>query len=314
MTEASKGSGQTRFRVADLDIDLGRQTVSRDGQQIELPDLSFRLLAVLVRRAPDNVTKDDLIREVWGSVVVGDETLAQRIRLLRQALGEDRQSPRYISSVRGKGYRLICEVTDSNSVQYRKSRNWGLGVAMLVVSAALTIWLFRGDSDEESFPVVNASIAVLPFTDLSPDQTYRYFADGMHEELLTRLTKLGSMDVLSRTSVEPYRTSDLSLPAIAKSIGVNLIIEGSIRIADDRVRINVQLINAKTDLHLWAESFERELTMQSIFSIQEEVAEQIAQALKLEKMAGPLPDQDAMPTTSLAAYDAYLLGRPFFQA
>jgi len=89
----------------------------------------------------------------------------------------------------------------------------------------------------------------------------------MHEELLTRLTKMGSMKVLSRTSVEAYRSTDLSLTEIAKLVDVGLVIEGSVRITDDRVRITVQLIDGVTDRHLWAESFERELSMQNIFSI-----------------------------------------------
>ena len=89
----------------------------------------------------------------------------------------------------------------------------------------------------------------------------------MHEELLTRLTKMGSMKVLSRTSVEAYRSTDLSLTEIAKLVDVGLVIEGSVRITDDRVRITVQLIDGVTGRHLWAESFERELSMQNIFSI-----------------------------------------------
>ena len=309
MDRTAQETTQGRFRVGDLEVDLDRQSVKRDGQLIELPELSFRLLAMLVRRAPDNVSKDDLMQDVWGSVVVGDETLAQRVRLLRQALGEGSQSPKYISSVRGRGYRMICDVTTWTAAGQKSKKHWILRVALAAVLLSIAYLLFEPDVEYEPLPVDVSSIAVLPFADLSPDQSYRYFADGMQDELLTRLAKLDGVTVLSRTSLETFRTTDLSLPEIAKTIGAGSIIEGSIRIADDRVRITVQLINAETDRHMWAESFERELSIQNIFSIQEEVAEKIAQALRLEYKAEPLPGQGVMPTSNLDAYDAYLLGR-----
>ena len=307
--EALPETIQGRFRVGDLEVDLDRQSVRRNAQSIELPDLSFRLLAVLVRRAPDNVSKNDLIQEVWGDVVVGDETLAQRVRLLRQSLGEDSQSLKYISSVRGRGYRMACDVTAWTAAEQQSSKKRGLGVAAAVIMFSILFWQFAPDSADEPLPADVTSVAVLPFADLSPDQSYGYFADGMQDELLTRLSKLGSLDVLSRTSLENYRTTDLSLPDIATAIGAGAIIEGSIRIAKDRVRITVQLINAETDRHMWAESFERELSVQNIFSIQEEVADKIAQALQLEYTADPIRGRGAMPTSNLDAYNAYLLGR-----
>ena len=124
-----------RFRVLDLVVDLDRETVSRGKKPIDMPDLSFRLLAVLIRHAPDKVIKDDLIREVWGDVVVGDEALAQRVRLLRQALDEDSQSPRYFSSVRGRGYRLICDVKPIGEGAARGKTSFGLIGAALVSSS-----------------------------------------------------------------------------------------------------------------------------------------------------------------------------------
>ena len=131
----------------------------------------------------------------------------------------------------------------------------------------------------------------------------------MQEELLTRLTDMVDLKVSSRTSVEPYRSTSLGVPEIAEQIGVSAIIEGSVRVDEDRIRITVQLIDAESDQHLWAENFDRALSVQSVFSIQEEVAHQIALALELEysKMSGPGPVQ--LPTGNLEAYSAYLLGR-----
>ena len=115
MTNSPAGDQRSRFRVLDLEVDLDRETLRRGKQPIDLPDLSFRLFAVLISHAPDKVSKDEMIRQVWGDVVVGDETLSQRVRLLRQALDEDSQNPRYFSSVRGHGYRLICDVTPASN-------------------------------------------------------------------------------------------------------------------------------------------------------------------------------------------------------
>jgi len=305
MPDSTATSPDRQFRVHDLLVDLERERVSRGNQPIDLPALSFRLFAVLISRAPDKVSKDELIREVWGDVVVGDETLAQRVRLLRQALGEDSQSPRYFSSVRGQGYRVICDVVPVRAEEARRKAWYGLGAA-LVLLAVTSLWFFNQPQHES--PAEN-SIAVLPFADLSAEQGYRYFADGMQEELLTRLTDIKGLRVSSRTSVEPFRSTSLSLPEIAGEIGVSAVIEGSVRVDEDRIRITIQLIEAQTDRHLWADNFERTLSVQSIFAIQEEVAGQIVQALELEYSKSAEPEPVQLPTGSLDAYSAYLQGR-----
>lgn len=308
MVTSPSGVTQRRFRVLDLVADLDQETVSRGKQRIDLPELSFRLLAVLIDHAPNEVSKDDLIREVWGDVVVGDETLAQRVRLLRQALGEDGQSPRYFVSVRGRGYRLICDAKPVTELTPPGNVRAGLIAATIVVIAA-AFWFLNQPDIEPPQASPTASIAVLPFADLSASQSYGYFADGMQEELLTRLADVDGLQVSSRTSVESFRSTRLSIPEIAEQLRVSNVIEGSVRVDDDRIRIAVQLIEAQTDQHLWADSFDRLLSVQNIFSIQEEVAHQIAQALqqKYANVAEPPPVQ--LPTANLEAYNAFLLGR-----
>ncbi len=298
------------YRVEDLVVDLDRQTVQRDGILLNLPDLSFRLLATLVEHAPDRVAKDELIREVWDDVVVSDETLAQRVRLLRQALDEDSQDPRYIASVRGRGYRLVCPIEAMDETHGDgRARSFLPAFAALTVLAALGIWHATKNSQDQAPTAAAGLIAVLPFADLSSTQDYRYFADGMQEELLTRLTKLANLDVLSRTSVDRFRSTDLDLTAIASQLGADAVIEGSVRLADDRVRITVQLIDAATDRHIWADNFDRELSVANIFAIQAEVADQIARALQVEYRADTSGTKIMLPTDDLEAYDLYLLGR-----
>ena len=204
---------------------------------------------------------------------------------------------------------MICDVSAVGGTESRRKASAGLIVAALVILGVAVLWFFNERQREMPQAKPANSIAVLPFADLSANQDYRHFADGMQEELLTRLTDMVDLKVSSRTSVEPYRSTSLGVPEIAEQIGVSAIIEGSVRVDEDRIRITVQLIDAESDQHLWAENFDRALSVQSVFSIQEEVAHQIALALELEysKMSGPGPVQ--LPTGNLEAYSAYLLGR-----
>jgi TolB-like protein/DNA-binding winged helix-turn-helix (wHTH) protein/Tfp pilus assembly protein PilF len=294
-----------RLRVLDLEIDSDSGTVWRDGQVLDLPDLSFRLLATLVEQAPAMVSKDALVTAVWGDVVVSDETLAQRMRLLRQAIGDDSSAPRYGTAVRGRGYRLVAPVeragTAAGRAASRPQRRGWIVAAVVLLAAALGGAIWRSDPG----PATVESLAVLPFSDFSGGEDYRHFADGMQEEVLARLAKAGDIAVLSRTSVERYRDTELTIPEIAAQLDVDAVIEGSVRVTGDRLRITVQLIDAVTDRHVWAETFDAAYTVEDIFDIQQRVADEIADALEL----GPGRVERVLPTPSLEAYNRYLLGR-----
>ena len=301
----------SRLRLAELEVDLAGRSLWRGGERVELPELSFRLLEVLIAHAPGSVGKDELIREVWGDVVVSDETLAQRVRLLRQALKEDRQKPRFIASVRGRGYRLICSVEPASSSLTPNSLRWKwTAVAALIAVAILASQYFDSSPDDTAInlPTAQNVIAVLPFQDLSPDRSHRFFADGMQEELLARLSKLRELSVVSRTSVERYRDSDTSLPQIATELGAATVVEGSVRVDEDKLRITVQLIDGISDVHIWAKTYDRELSIEGVFEIQREVADDIAKELKLEFAANAQTPVE-LPTNNLDAYNQYLLGR-----
>ncbi len=154
------------------------------------------------------------------------------------------------------------------------------------------------------------SLAVLPFENLSEDKANAYFADGMQDEIITRLTKIGDLKVISRTSTLPYRTKPEKLSEIARQLGVGHVVEGTVQRIGERVRVNVQLIEPQTDEHLWAELYDRNLT--DVFAVQSEVATAIATALRAKLS---VREQDAVkekPTSNLAAYDAYLRGIDFF--
>ncbi len=153
------------------------------------------------------------------------------------------------------------------------------------------------------------SIAVLPFENRSRLDDDTFFVDGIHDDILTQLSKVSALKVISRTSVDKFRDTKLSTKEIAGQLGVSSILEGGVQRAGDRVRINVQLIDAASDAHLWAESYDRELTAANIFAIQSEVAAKIAGALKATLTASEKARVEAVPTQSLEAWENYQLGR-----
>ncbi|HSU87929.1 MAG TPA: hypothetical protein VLL56_03790, partial [Terriglobia bacterium] len=154
--------------------------------------------------------------------------------------------------------------------------------------------------------ISNKSIAVLPFENRSEDKANAYFADGIQDEILTRLSKISDLKVISRTSTEHYKSAPQDLPEIAKQLGVAHILEGSVQKSSDAVRVNVQLIKAANDSHLWADTFDRKLT--DIFSVESEVAKAIAEQLRAHLTGQEEQVIAAKPTDNPEAYDAYLRG------
>ena len=307
--QVSSATRPSRLRVGDLVVDLNRRTVRRGAELLDVTDRSFRLLEALIRHALEPVSKDTLIAEVWDDAVVSDETLAQRVRLLRQSLGDDSQNPRYVAAVRGRGYRLVADIGDA-AVERSASRPRIVVIAgaVAVIIALFLAWQFVPRPATQVDVRKSDVLAVLPFSDLSAGQDQQFFADGMHEELLSRLASIDDLAVISRTSVERFRGSDASLPDIADQLGADAVIEGSIRVDDDQVRITVQLIDAASDEHIWAGNFDRQLSMQDIFSLQMDVAARIAESLELE-YSGAADGGNQLPTQSVDAYNLYLLGR-----
>ena len=153
------------------------------------------------------------------------------------------------------------------------------------------------------------SIAVLPFENVSREEANEPFTIGLHDDLLTHISKIRSIKTISRTSVSQYRRTTKTIPQIAEELGVRTVLEGGVQRAGDRVRINAQLIDARTDEHLWAESYDRQLTVADIFAIQSEIATAIAEALRATLSPEEQERLETAPTENLAAYDAYLLGR-----
>jgi TolB-like protein/Tfp pilus assembly protein PilF len=163
-------------------------------------------------------------------------------------------------------------------------------------------------------PVDRHTLAVLPFASMSRDEESTLFTSGIHDDILTQLSKIRALSVTSRTTVMEYEETELSVPEIAAELRVAHILEGAVRRAGERVRINVQLIDTEADAHLWAETYERELTAENVFAIQTEIAFNVAQALEAELTSEEEEGLRDVPTRSMAALDAYHRGRVLFAA
>ena len=175
--------------------------------------------------------------------------------------------------------------------------------ALVFVAVGLGAWLYQG---AQSSAQIERSIAVLPFENRSEDKANAYFADGIQDEILTRLSKIADLKVISRTSTQHYKSAPENLSEIGKQLGVAHILEGSVQRSGDGVRVNVQLIKAANDSHLWADTFDRKLT--DIFSVESEVAKAIAEQLRAKLTGQEEQVIAAKPTDNVDAYDAYLRG------
>ena len=192
--------------------------------------------------------------------------------------------------------------------QQRRRVRWaGIAATLLLLAAIVAAFLFILRKPARSLSAVpEKSIAVLPFENLSSDKENAYFAEGIQDEILSRLSKIADLKVISRTSTQHYKSAPENLPEIATQLGVANILEGGVQKSDDAVRVNVQLIKAANDSHLWADTFDRKLT--DIFSVESEVAKAIADQLQA-KLTGPEEQViAAKPTDNPEAYDAYLRG------
>ncbi len=204
------------------------------------------------------------------------------------------------------------EVADAAPTRGSRRRAW---IYVVIVAAAISVSLFflgRYTSSKQSEGPASPekSIAVLPFDNLSRDQENAYFAEGIQDEILSRLAKIADLKVISRTSTQKYKSTPDNLREIAKQLGVSNILEGSVQKVADQVRVSVQLINATSDAHLWAEIYDRKLT--DIFAVESDIAKTIAETLRAKLTGSEEQMMSMKPTENTQAYELYLKGRFFW--
>ena len=307
MSGSASASPVLRFDIFQLNLRAGE--IRKHGVKLRLQGQPLQVLAVLLRRAGDMVTREELRHEIWpaDTFVDFDHSLHNAIARIREALGDSAQNPRYIETLPRRGYRFIGEVSelssepenlsgvlecDANSSPTQNSsmelgrKTWsfnaiGFLLALVVLLAfGLAIELFPMWLHPTATPRALRSIAVLPLENLSGDASQDHFVDGMTEQLITDLAKVTSLRVISRTSVMRYKGTRKGLPEIARELKVDGIVEGSVLRAGKRVRITAQLLHAPTDQHLWAETYERDFNDE--LSLQREIAQAIAQQVQAQ--------------------------------
>ena len=211
------------------------------------------------------------------------------------------------------GVRLESEVDRASYKPKSRDRMNRVIIALLVVALGISITFnvtgIRSDRDPLAESSIRDSIAVLPFSSRSTDAENQYFADGIHDDILTRLADVESLRVISRTSVNKYRNTTKNVRQIGKELGVAAIVEGAVQRSGDQVRITVQLIDAVTDEHIWAETFDKALTIENVFEIQSEISASIASSLRAALTPADELRLAAIPTDSIEAYAEYVKGR-----
>jgi TolB-like protein len=268
----------------DHRLDIERRELRRGADIVDLEPKAFDLLAFLVLHRDRVVTKDDLLQGVWSGRIVSESALTTRINAVRRAIGDDGTAQRLVRTITRKGVRFIGEVTEL------RDRAGATGDPVGSAPAATD----------------KPSIAVLPFNNLSGDPEQEYFADGMVEEIITALSRIRWLFVLARNSSFSYKGQSPDVKQVGRELGVQYVLEGSVRKSGNRLRISGQLIDAVTGAHLWADRFDG--LLEDVFELQDKVASSVAGVIEPALQAAETARSVSRPTTNLAAYDLYLRG------
>ena len=328
-----------RFGVYEVFLRSGE--LRKSGRLIRIQQQPLKLLKLLLERPREVITREELRNRLWPGETFGDfdQAVNAAIAKLRSALGDSADNPLFIETIPKVGYRFIAEVavvypegapdTDPpagenhpdtkpsvDPAQERTNRAgsgsraiiWTVVPAVLLAGiAGLMIW--KSLSKTRSSLKIR-SLAVLPLENLSGDPSQDYFADGMTDELITDLAKIGALRVISRTSVLMYKRTHKLLPEIAHDLNVDAVVEGSVVRSGDRVRITVQLIRAAADEHLWADSYEGD--MRDSLALQNKVARTIAEQIRIELTPQEEGMLETAKTVDPKAFENYLRGRYFW--
>src|SRR3984885_689686 len=338
--EPLRPTSVVRFGTYEVSLQSGE--VRKAGLGIRVQQQPMRLLGILLERPGGVVTREELCSRVWPNENFGDFDLALNIAIgkLRSALGDSAENPRFIETLPKRGYRFIADVSvvdgeprpkrpgsvsgdlaeaepadkheDATLVVAPRRQLWPapriiLGVALALSLPILAFWLFHS---RERAPTGIRSLAVLPLENLSGDAAQNYFADGMTDELITDLAQISALRVISRTSVMTYKGARKPLPQIARELNVDAVVEGTVLLAGDQVRITAQLIDASTDKHLWSQSYKGDL--RDTLALQDRVARAIAEQIQINLTPREQAALKSVRVVNPEAYESYLKGRYFW--
>jgi adenylate cyclase len=264
-----------RLQVGEWTVEPDLNRMTKGDAAVSVEPKVMDVLVFLAARPGEVLSKEEVIRSVWPDTYVSDEVLTYSISELRKAFGDDARNPHIIQTVPRRGYRLIA------------------GVAADAIVAS-----------------TQPSIAVLAFSDMSPQHDQEYFCDGIAEEITNRLTRLKGLRVAARTSAFAFKSQAQDVRTIGRTLGVAAVLEGSVRKAANTLRITAQLIKVADGCHLWSARFDREL--QDVFAIQDEISQKVVHALEVELTDAEKHTLGRVPTQSVEAFEFYLRGRQFF--
>ena len=284
---ATLGSRTAPFRLGEFRVDPARLTLAGSGATRHVEPRVMDVLAALAERAPEPVSRDELIERVWGAAAVTDSALSRCIAILRKELGDDRAHPRYIETLSKNGYRLMPPVEHDGPSSPEPDT--------------------AGVRPGNPKPV---SIAVLPFVNLSGDAADDPIADGLTELLIAKLGGVAAMRVVARTSSMIYKASPRRLRDIAAELGVDWVVEGSIHRVDSRIQVVAQLIEARSETHAWANRWTHEL--RDLLSLLNDIARSVASAVTAQLMPIEADRLAQRVTIGEIALRHYLRGRLFW--
>ena len=270
------------YRFGEFTLDVDQKVLLREGKPLLLAPKVVETLLTLVQNRGRIIEKKELMMQLWPDTFVEESNLTYTIVQLRKTLGDDARHPRYIETIPKRGYRFIVDVEEQ---QERKQ------------PGLITVR-----------PV--ASIAVLPFLDMSPERDQDYFCEGLADELINCLASLPNLHVASRTSSFRFKSPTLDIREVGKQLNVNTVLEGSVRKASGNFRITAQLISAADGYQLWSEKYDRKL--EDIFAVQEDIAQSTVKALEVVLNADEQRSLPRVRTTSIEAYEYYLRGHQLF--
>ena len=313
----------TPFYMANWEVHAASDRIRRGDTEIKLEPKVMAVLVCLADRRGELVTREQLEHEVWGGTVVGYDALTSSIIKLRKALGDNSRHPRFIETVSKKGYRLIAPVRPAHEPEpstvvpapaqtVNRSRRMLLaGLAIVVIAAAGLAIFFRGDLLRPVPPVPDKpSIVVLPFGNLGNDPTQAYFTDGITADITTSLSKLSGLFVIASSSAQSYREPPADIKQVAEMLGVRYVLEGNVRRSGNRLRVNVQLVDAATGFQLWAERYDRD--MKDVLDVQDDVTAKIVNALSVELTEAERQRGARRYTINVEAYDEFLRGQSLY--
>jgi TolB-like protein/DNA-binding winged helix-turn-helix (wHTH) protein/Tfp pilus assembly protein PilF len=311
-----------RFGVFELDLREG--VLRKRGSRIRLQHQPLRILRLLIERAGNVVTREELRAALWpaDTFVDFEHNLNSAVKRLRAALGDSAATPRFIETLPRAGYRWVAPIelvadaaaAEPSPIETPRGMRrlaWSAAAGLCLIAAAAIVWSvgLRSTTRQEPDSGI-ASLAVLPLQNLSSDPGQAYFVDGLTEALIDSLARIQQLKVISRTSVMTYKDKPRRLPDVARELGVDAIVEGSVVRAGDEVRITVQLIDGRTDRHLWTQTYDGSL--RDVLGLQRGVARAIAREIKVRVTVPEEARLSNPPPVDPVAQESYLKARYFW--